>query len=143
MTKNEFLLTALSACEGASFTPVQLQKMLFLLDTEAADTFGGPHFDFQPYHYGPFDKGVYEAADDVSELGLLIVDSNTSSGLRRYALTPAGEAQGKALLESLPEPIKGYIQELGTFVQNSSFASLVSTIYKNYPSMKVNSVFSD
>ena len=38
-----------------------VQKLLFLLDREAAEIVGGPHFRFVPYNYGPFDKGVYVA----------------------------------------------------------------------------------
>jgi hypothetical protein len=35
-----------AACENANLAPVQVQKLFFLLDREAASLIGGPHFSF-------------------------------------------------------------------------------------------------
>ena len=51
-----------AAGPGAAFDPIRVQKLLFLIDREASDQIGGPFFDFQPYHYGPFDRAIYSVA---------------------------------------------------------------------------------
>jgi hypothetical protein len=59
MDRSSLVLAALAAAGGnAAFTPVQVQKLLFLIDREAGRLVGGPHFDFLPYDYGPFDRAV-------------------------------------------------------------------------------------
>ncbi len=69
MQRRNLILAALAAGgENASFTPAQAQKLFFLIDRKAASLVDGPHFDFQPYDYGPFDKAVYD------ELARLIHD---------------------------------------------------------------------
>lgn len=64
MYRQDLVLAALAAAgENAAFAPVQVQKFFFLIDREGAHLFGGPHFHFTPYDYGPFDSAVYEALD--------------------------------------------------------------------------------
>ena len=41
------------------FHRFQVQKLFFLLDMNIAKQTAGPHFTFEPYDYGPFDKQVY------------------------------------------------------------------------------------
>ena len=58
--RSEIVLAAVAAGgSGARFFPVQLQKLLFLIDREIPELVHGPHFRFIPYYYGPFDKGLY------------------------------------------------------------------------------------
>ena len=135
MTRHELVLAALATANGGMYTPVQVQKLFFLIDREAAHLVGGPHFDFRPYHYGPFDKEVYRALDSLALQGLAI------SAARSYGLTPTGHRQGAALLATLDTRARTYIEEVSAFVRRLSFASLVSAIYKAYPEMRVNSVF--
>ena len=45
MTRSEILLAGLAAGgENATYTPVQVQKLFFLLDREASVALGGPFF---------------------------------------------------------------------------------------------------
>jgi len=58
MDRGDLVLAALAAGGvGASYSPVQVQKLLFLIDREAANLVDGPHFSFRPYDYGPFEAG--------------------------------------------------------------------------------------
>ena len=60
MERKSLMVAALAAGgENASFTPVQVQKLFFLIDREASHFVDGPHFSFKPYDYGPFDREVY------------------------------------------------------------------------------------
>src|SRR5207248_1751684 len=78
MERHNLVLAALAAGgENASYWPVQVQKLLFLIDREASALVGGPHFDFKPYDYGPFDRAVYVELDALSAQGF--VSTSTTS----------------------------------------------------------------
>src|SRR5262249_3878533 len=122
-------------------SPVQIQKTLFLIDTEIPKLVGGPYFDFQPYDYGPFDKDVYDALEELTRGQLVEVDTAAGLRWRRYRLTDAGQEKGMKALQSMARPARQYITDVSKFVRSLSFDQLVSAIYKAYPEMKVNSVF--
>jgi uncharacterized protein len=143
MTKEAIVLAVLST-SGApriQYTPVQLQKMFFLVD-KLGQKIGGPYFDFQPYDYGPFDKEVYEVLDSII-IKELAEKNRGEKGWNNYFLTEQGFEEGNKVLQQLPKPLQEYIAELSKFVRSLSFVELVSSIYKAYPDMKVNSVFKD
>lgn len=130
------------ATDGAhTYTPVQMQKLLFLLDRRLGSMIGGPHFDFQPYHYGPFDKAVYAELEAMEEEGLVEIIREPHLNVRKFRLSPKGEHEGRLLLSQMDEEAVGYMSRLADFVRQASFPSLVSAIYKEYPEMQVNSVF--
>jgi uncharacterized protein len=89
MTRSEILLAGLAAGgENATYTPVQVQKLFFLLDREAAAVLDGPHFDFQPYDYGPFDRDVYVGLENLSREDLAVV--HNTGRYRLYLLSREG-----------------------------------------------------
>jgi hypothetical protein len=140
-TREELVLAALAPAKGIPFTPVQVQKLLFLIDRNIADKVDGPHFDFQPYNYGPFDKAVYDELERQTALGNVeLVPEPTWNDFR---LTAQGQARGEAILAALPPNARSYIERAVGFVQSLSFTELVSAIYREYPDMRVNSVFQD
>lgn len=140
MQKSELLLAALAAGEGKQHTPVQVQKLLFLIQKQLAAEIGGEIFNFAPYDYGPFDSSVYEELRKLEADGL-VVGEPTNRGWKKYRLTEAGQAQGVVALTGLQPRISAYIGEVSKFVLSLGFADLVSAVYKAYPEMKVNSVF--
>jgi hypothetical protein len=140
MNRQDYLLAVLSAGgEQARFSPVQLQKLFFLLDREVPGFVGGPHFSFRPYDYGPFDKAVYHELDSMEPEGF--VEQVGDGRYRKYMLTPDGFRRGRIALERLPNELQRYIAALSTWVRSLSFAQLVSEIYRRYPEMRANSVF--
>jgi hypothetical protein len=141
MTKDDFVLAVLAAADGANHTPVQVQKLFFLLDKKIPYHIGGTHFNFHPDDYGPFDSGVYRALEALSARGL--VEVNKVADLRRktYRTTSDGQRRGEAVLSGLSTGVADYIRQLSAWVRNLSFAELVSAIYAEFPDMKVNSVF--
>lgn len=142
MTREEYVRAVLASAGEASFQPVQVQKLFFLLDKRMASKLDGPHFDFQPYDYGPFDREVYEALENLCLTGDVEVDRDWR-GLRLYRLTGKGQSRGRESLGTLDRAVSGEVTKLVKWVLAQSFTSLVSTIYKFYPDMKANSVFSD
>ncbi|QCQ99171.1 hypothetical protein [Brevundimonas sp. SGAir0440] len=140
MTRDEMIVAGLSASEpGATFSPVQLQKLFFVLDREAAKPLGGPHFNFQPYDYGPFDRALYDRIDALRDEGL--VQTFNSGRYRLYSTTPAGTARGIEILGSIDPQMREYVAAVASWVRRLSFSDLVSAIYERYPDMRVNSIF--
>ena len=142
LNRNEYVRAVLATAGDASFEPVHVQKLFFLLDERLAKRMGGRYFHFQPYDYGPFDKEVYDALGNLHVTGDVQVDVDWR-GLRHYCLTPAGLDRGKRDLAKLSKALQAEIQRHTEWVRAQSFATLVSTIYKFYPHMRANSVFVD
>jgi len=140
MERDEIVLAALAAAgENATFTPVQVQKLFFLIDREAAHLVDGPHFNFRPYDYGPFDRVVYDSLDVLVRQDFARVQN--TGRYRVYSLSQGGFQRGAATLASLPHVASTYIANVAQWVRQLSFEQLVASIYNRYPDMKVNSVF--
>lgn len=140
MERKELILTALSPAKREIYTPVQVQKLFFLIDQNLSKKLGEKFFDFKPYHYGPFDKDVYEELEILSSEGFVEIEE--SKGWKNYRLSTKGQEIGQEKLEELPELVRDYFQESSDFVRRLSFTELVAAIYKAYPKMRKNSIFS-
>ncbi|NNH47557.1 SocA family protein [Stenotrophomonas maltophilia] len=139
MDRMEVMLAALASGAHEEFSPVQLQKLMFLIDRNIGSAIGGPFFDFKPYDYGPFDVGVYNEFSVLSELEM--GDCHGDGKGRRYRLNDEGRARAQEVIAKLQPEVRDYMKSIAEFVQKVSFTTLVSSIYKHYPEMKVNSVF--
>ena len=135
----DIVLAAMSAGgTGARYDPVRVQKLFFLIDREISEFIDGPYFHFEPYHYGPFDKAVYEDLDELAEQGKINID--TAGRYNRYSLTDSGHARGIAVLSALPEPAARYMEDAAKWVRFVPFKHLLSAMYRQYPDMAVNSI---
>jgi hypothetical protein len=141
MDKKEIILAAMASSSGADYSPVQIQKLLFLLDKKIPTYLNGPHFKFVPYAYGPFAIEIYQLLDGFDNSGEVNILHSLASGIRKYRLTKTGQQEGEKLLGKLDSKIRDYMAKLSVFVRSLSFAELVSSIYNEYPEMKKNSVF--
>ncbi len=140
LDRRDVVLGALAAAgENVTFSPAQVQKLVFLIDRNAAQHFGGPHFSFRPYDYGPFDSAVYDQLTELSFEGK--VDVTGTGRYRLYSLTSQGFQEGSRVLAGMAPEIAEYLRNLATWVRSLSFQQLVSAIYQAYPDMKVNSIF--
>ncbi len=139
MERKNYVLAVMATAGGTEHTPVQIQKLFFLLDKKIPGAVGGPYFDFVAYDYGPFDSEVYEVIHELEDDG----DAETCDGsLRRYKLTAPGQQKGSSLLlEEFDLQTGEYIKKLSAWVRSLSFAELVSAVYQEFPEMKANSVF--
>ena len=66
MDQKNIILASMAASDGATHTPVQIQKLLFLIDKKLSDELGGPFFNFIAYDYGPFDKEIYKLLEELA-----------------------------------------------------------------------------
>jgi len=145
MTRSEVLLAILAASEdGHPFTPVQIQKALFLASDKVRDAFDrDSRYDFQPYDYGPFDSQVYSDVENLERQGLAQINQQPGTRWRTYAATQRGAAEGRRLLAQLNVEQRAVIEKISRLVRSLSFNDLVSAIYRAYPHMRERSVFRD
>ena len=137
--RQRHVLMALSPAGTQHLSPVQVQKLFFLLDKNEQE--GAPYFDFVPYDYGPFDKKVYHELQNLATAGFVEILELSSS--RAYKLTEEGAKIGKRELKKLPQSYQQHIHNLVEWIMPLSFPQLVSAIYDAYPDMRENSVFRD
>lgn len=140
LSRTDVVLAGLAAAgQHSSLSPVQVQKLFFLVDREAAALVDGPHFAFKPYDYGPFDKTVYETLGALSQSHFVAV--NQGQWYRTYSLTEAGYAKGREILDQLSRAAQDYLHSVAAWVANLGFQQLVAAIYARYPDMRANSIF--
>ena len=138
MKRSDFVLAVLSVANGAPHTPVQVQKLFFLIDKKIPELVGGPHFKHTAYDYGPFDVAVYNELSSLEDTGDL---ETLNTRVKQYRLTKQGQINGEIFFNSIDSKAQEYIKRLSEFVRSLSFAQLVSAIYEAYPDMRENSVF--
>lgn len=139
LDKEKMVLAGLAAGCGHFHTPVQVQKLFFLIDRNASHLVGGPFFNFEPYNYGPFDATIYRVLEKLGTEGLVEIAKDGT--MNAYGLTVQGREEGDKILSVLQPSTTEYIKHVSAFVRGLSFSQLVSAIYKAYPEMKENSVF--
>jgi DNA-binding PadR family transcriptional regulator len=139
-TRQEWLLLALAIREGQPMTPVQIQKAMFLLGTEAKQLVGPKFYKFVPYNYGPFDADVYHDLDDLVAKGL-VTSGSSGRSWKMYAVTPAGATAAAKVAQAANERAVRYLGAAVGWVSSMSFPQLVRAIYAKYPQYKANSVF--
>ena len=137
MHREDIVLAAMAAGgEGARFDPVRIQKLLFVIDREVSIE-GAPHFEFQAYHYGPFDVAVYEVLDQLVEANK--VEVHRSGQYREYSLSGTGRKPGQDVLAQLARRTSGAMTKVARWVLSLSFWDLIAAIYRKYPEMAANS----
>ena len=130
-----------AAGPGASFDPIRVQKLLFLIDRAVSVRIGGPFFQFEPYHYGPFDRAIYDVVRGMVTAREVLSDA--AGPYRRYSLTPAGYRRGKAMLSSFSAPVADYFVRAARWIRLMPYRRMLAAIYREYPEMAKNSVVRD
>ena len=111
------------------------------MDENAHGLVEGPHFEFEPYDYGPFDKEVYTVLEDLENKKLVAISPPNFNQPRMYRLTDKGLLLGRDSFTTFSKDTQNYISELVEWIKSRSFTQIVAAIYKYYPKMKTNSVF--
>jgi uncharacterized protein YwgA len=138
--KNSVLLIALAAAPDHSLTPVQVQKIAFLVGKEAKKLAPKPFYKFVPYDYGPFSPAIYDDLGEYTQEGFVAVEHQPGSKVRRYRLTQEGLEHLQST-DSDSSPLADYVSQATDWVTSLNFPDLVRAIYARYPSFKKNSVF--
>ena len=147
MDRREFVLAGMQPANRREFTPVQIQKMFFLIQDRARGSHDlglageRSHFDFVPYHYGPFDKEVYAQMESLRREGLATIGMQEPR-IRTYCLTPAGQDLACSIFDTLDQATQEFLRDMSTWVLEQDFNQIVKAVYAAYPHMAVNSVLS-
>jgi len=141
MNRNDFVLAVFASSNNAIYSPVQIQKLFFLIEKKIPELSKNNYFNFTPYNYGPFDPEIYDVISELVNNGDLKLINYPNSRIIKYSTTDKGQIRGKQILQSLGENTISKIKILSEFVRKLSFSELVSAIYKEYPGMKENSIF--
>ncbi len=135
----------------------RLEKLLFLAEKEEsinAEVTSG--FIFEPYHFGPYSKQVYEDVDVLEQLELLKDERHYGETLdeleevaasggdregveRRFYLTEEGRAVAKLLGRQHPHVMEKLSRIKNTYA-GMPLARLVRYVYQNYPDYAAKSV---
>ena len=141
MKRSNYMLAVLATANNDEYTPVQIQKLFFLLDRNITERNKIPSFNFEPYYYGPFDKEIYTELNNLQTQNLLSLNYSYNN-LKKYKLTPEGQRIGEKIFNAFDKGLKDYIKRTNEYVRKLSFEQLIKAIYKEYPDTKVNSIFS-
>jgi CubicO group peptidase (beta-lactamase class C family) len=126
---------------GGVVTPVQLQKSVFLVSTEGLDGIPASLYDFQPYHYGPFDRQVYTDADRLYQDALVLRTSSRDGAWTDTMIMRDGWESAQKLRKGLPPKTRERIDAIADLVRSKSFPELVKYVYEKFPKYRENSVF--
>ena len=137
--RTDVLLKIITTAKGDPITPVQLQKIAFLVGQECANYVPDSYYKFVPYDYGPFCIDIYRDAEILEEQGLVSIDYNPAGGWKEYRAT---FRSSDADTSSIPEIVADYIETAVNWAMELSFRELVSSIYHHYPEYRENSIFS-
>ena len=136
--RTDVLLKIITAAEGDPITPVQLQKIAFLVGQECAEFVPESYYNFVPYDYGPFCIDIYRDAELLEARGLVSIDLNRAGGWKEYRATFRSSG---AVTNSIPDIVVGYIETAVKWAIGLTFRELVSSIYHHYPQYRENSIF--
>ena len=141
MERRDLLLVVLAAAKGASLTPVQLQKSLFLLSESSMPEKPEPFYEFEPYHYGPFAIEIYDDVNSLVASGSAAAIPAVAAHWNTFAATPTGQAVAARIRPQLSDESHALIEKTVEFVRSRSFSELVKVIYAHFPHYRENSVF--
>jgi|SRR5215213_531235 len=142
MERRYWPLLVIDDAGPTGLSPVQLQKVLFLIGQNLANEVGKSYYKFVPYNYGPFDQRVYSDADILIRAGLVQSVQVAGRNWAYYTVTPEGHGVAYHARNTEVSPkMSGYITKVVKWAQSLSFAQLLSAIYKAYPQYKAKSVF--
>src|SRR5262244_541815 len=121
LARDEIALVMLSLAEGEPFTPVQIQKALFLASDKAASAFRrDSRYNFEPYDYGPFDWQVYADAESLERRGLAEINQQEATRWRTYSASQQGLTEGRRLATELPREQRELLKKIVGLVRSLS-----------------------
>ena len=141
MERKDWTLLALAAAEGQTLTPVQLQKVLFLLGKKIPGAVGTEFYEFHAYNYGPFDSQVYVDAEELGRDSLVVISPVSGQRWSEFSISKLGLDRASEVAKQADEKAVEYLGRVVEWARKKSFAELVRAVYHEYPEFRKNSVF--
>ena len=143
LTRQDWLLLALSKSPDGRMSPVQIQKALFLFGQEAGGLIGTKFYSFKPYDYGPFDAAIYDDLRRMKNEGHVGEEWRPGRNWKDYMITEAGQNVASGLDKDGESRLTEFLGRIVEWVKARSFSDLLRSVYAAYPDFAVNSVFRD
>ncbi len=141
-TPREIVVAALAAGgPGATFDPLQLQVLLFLIDRTVPDRIGGPFFGFRPGPLGPIDDLIYQLVEEMATAGDAVIDRSEPTTL--FRLTDAGHTKGEAVLATLEPSVADYFGRVARWTLLVPHRPMLRSVFHAYPEMATKCVVPD
>jgi hypothetical protein len=116
----------------------RLMKEVFLLDYEAKSSDPILHVGpFLPYKYGPFNRKVAAATDDLTNAHLVTISGEGQ--WVRISLTEQGRSEAQTLWQELPLEAKKDLLSIKARYNSQPLATLLHYVYSRYPEYAVAS----
>lgn len=141
MERADWTLIAICAARGKALSPVQLQKVLFLLGERQRSFVGKQYYHFIPHNYGPFDRLIYVDAKRLQDRGLIAIEEVPGQRWGEYAGTSTGMAIAEQLRADVPASVIECLDGLVGWARRCTFDELVNAVYEEFPGMRQNSIF--
>ena len=141
LTRQDWLLLALSKSPTGTMSPVQIQKALFLFGQEVGGSLGTDFYSFEPYDYGPFDAAIYVDLRRMVSLGHVRGEWSPGRSWKNYTITGPGRQAALALENDADARLAEFLGRIVAWVRRRSFSDLLRSVYAAYPEFAVNSVF--
>ena len=141
LTRQDWLLLALSKSPDGRMSPVQIQKALFLFGQEAGGLIGTKFYSFKPYDYGPFDAAIYDDLRRMKNEGHVGEEWKPGRSWKNYMITESGRDLALGLDKDGERRLTEFLGRLVEWVKARSFSDLLRSVYAAYPGFAVNSVF--
>ena len=143
LTRQDWLLLALSKSPGGTMSPVQIQKALFLFGQEVGRSLDAEFYSFEPYDYGPFDAAIYVDLRRMERLGHVRGDWSPGRRWKNYTITGSGRKAALALGSDADARLAAFLERIVTWVGDRSFSDLLRSVYAAHPEFAAKSVFRD
>ena len=108
MDRKNWTLLAISFSTDSEFSPVPLQKCLFLVGRKHKEEVGEDFYEFS-YDYGPFSKAIYQDAEILGSEGLVFIE-RPFGGFAKYTITAQGAQRARQLSMEGPSPALEYLR---------------------------------
>ena len=145
MTAKDWTMMVIASERSKPVQPVHLQKALFLLSRKLTPSQlqVATFYEFEPYDYGPFCSQIYSDAEALYSDGYVHIDRPPVLSYALYCATEEGYNRAATLRAWLAPEVAKYLEDLVAWTTSMPFKRLVSAIYREFPDMKVNSVFKE
>ncbi|MCY4466737.1 MAG: hypothetical protein OXE46_14500 [Chloroflexi bacterium] len=134
----DILLRIIVAAQGDAVSPVQLQKVAFLVGQECPNDVPSDYYEFVPYDYGPFCKDIYQDVEELERRGHISISPSALGTRKEYRATFRSR---DIEFSHMPAPVAEYIAKAVEWAKPLSFGELVSAIYQVYPAYATNSIY--
>jgi hypothetical protein len=118
---------------------VRVKKGLFLLAQSELDRIGS-NFAFEPYSYGPFDRGIYSALDALEDQALIRTTRSSGTSRRVYRLTDHGRERFQELCSQVQDEEFARLEAIKKNVTSLNFTELLRSVYEEHPDFAIRSV---